>query len=151
MASSMQVILTAVVENLGTAGELVRVKPGYARNYLMPRSLAVVATRSNIKQVEHERRLALKRTEKERKIAEGHAALLDKLMVVIPMQVGEGDRLFGSVTSRDVADALAGKGVDIDRKKLLIEDQIKTLGDHEITVKFGYGVAATFIVKVVRS
>lgn len=151
MATNMQVILTQNVDHLGQAGELVKVKPGYARNYLLPRSMAVVANRGNIKQVEHERRLAMARREKEHKIAQGHAALLENLTVEIMAQAGEGEKLFGSVTSRDVADALAAKGIDIDRKKLDLADTIKTLGEHTITVKFASDVAATFKVKVVRA
>lgn len=151
MATSMQVILTETVENLGSAGALVKVKPGYARNYLLPRKMAVVATRSNIKQVEHERRLGLARAEKERKIAEGQAAQLENITVTIAAQAGEGEKLFGSVTSRDVADALAGKGIEIDRKDLIVSETIKTLGEHKITVKFAPEIEATFTVNVVRS
>lgn len=151
MASSMQVILTSHVDHLGRAGELVKVKPGYARNYLLPRSLAVVATRGNIRQVEHERRLVLSRQERERKIAEGEAAQLEHLTVEIAMQAGEGDRLFGSVTSRDIADALAQRGIEIDRRKLVLDEAIKTLGEHKITVRFAPEIAATFKVNVVRA
>ena len=151
MASNMQVILTTSVEHLGRAGEVVKVKPGYARNFLLPRSLAVVATRSSMAQVEHERRLALLRHNKERKIAEGEAAQLENLTVEIAVQAGEGDRLFGSVTSRDVADALAKRGIDIDRKKLGLADAIKTLGEHTITVKFASDISVSFKVRVVRS
>lgn len=151
MATSMQVILTTSVEHLGRAGELVKVKPGYARNYLLPRSMAVVATRGNIKHIEHERRLALARSDKERKIAEGHAAQLENLTVEIPMSAGDGERLFGSVTSRDVADALANRGIDIDRKKLEFGEAIKTLGEHTVTVKFAPEIAATFKINVVRA
>ena len=151
MASHVQVILTTNVENLGQAGALVKVKPGYARNYLLPRSLAVVANRGNLKQVEHEQRLALARAEKERKVAEGHAAQIENLTVTIAMQAGEGDKLFGSVTSRDVADGLAKHGVTVDRKRIVLDEPIKNLGEHKITVKFASDVSATFTVNVVRS
>ena len=151
MASHVQVILTTNVENLGQAGTLVKVKPGYARNYLLPRSMAVVATRSNIKQVEHERRLAVARAEKERQEAQGHAAQLENVTLTIAMQAGEGDKLFGSVTSRDIADGLAKQSVTVDRKRIVLEEPIKTLGDHKITVKFASDVVATFTVSVVKS
>ena len=148
MATHLQVILKQDVDKLGTAGELVRVKPGYARNFLLPRGLAVVATGANIAQIEHERRIALALAEKQRKIAQGSAAQLEGLSVEIPMQVGEGDRLFGSVTSRDVAAALQSRGIDIDRKKLQLPDTIKTVGDYDITVKLGHDVTATFKLRV---
>lgn len=151
MASHVQVILTTNVENLGQAGTLVKVKPGYARNYLLPRSMAVVATRSNIKQVEHERRLAVARAEKERQEAQGHAAQLENVTLTIAMQAGEGDKLFGSVTSRDIADGLAKQSITVDRKRIVLEEPIKTLGDHKITVKFASDVVATFTVSVVKS
>ena len=148
MASHVQVILKQSVEHLGQAGEVVRVKPGYARNYLLPRGLALVATGTNLKQVEHERRIALATAEKLRKQAEGSAALVQGLVVEIRMQAGEGDKLFGSVTARDIADALHTHGVDVDRKKIEVPDSIKSLGEYEITVKFGAEVNAKFKVRV---
>lgn len=151
MASHLQVILKEDVAHLGRAGELVKVKPGYARNYLLPRELAVAATRSNIRQIEHEKRLAAARTEKQRNIAEGYAAQVEGLTVEIPMPAGEGDRLFGSVTTRDIADALTRHGIELDRKKLVIDDSIKTLGEHPITIKLGYEVTASFRVIVSRA
>jgi large subunit ribosomal protein L9 len=148
MASHVQVILKQTVEHLGKAGEVVRVKPGYARNYLLPRSLALVATGTNLKQVEHERRIALATADKVRKQAEGSAALVQGLVVEIRMQAGEGDKLFGSVTARDIADALHTHGVDVDRKKIEVPDSIKSLGEYEITIKFGAEVNAKFKVRV---
>jgi large subunit ribosomal protein L9 len=148
MASHVQVILKQSVEHLGKAGEVVRVKPGFARNYLLPRGMALVATGTNLKQVEHERRIALATAEKQRKMAEGSAALVQGLVVEIRMQAGEGDKLFGSVTARDIADALHTHGVDIDRKKLDVPDSIKSLGEYEITAKFGAEVNAKFKVRV---
>lgn len=148
MASHVQVILKQSVESLGKAGEVVRVKPGYARNYLLPRGFALVATGSNLKQVEHERRIALATAEKTRKQAEGSAALVQGLVVEIRMQAGEGDKLFGSVTARDIADALHTHGVDVDRRKIEVPDSIKSLGEYEITIKFGAEVNAKFKVRV---
>ena len=148
MATHLQVILKQDVDKLGQAGELVRVKPGFARNFLLPRGLAVVATGANIAQIEHERRLALALAEKQRKLAQGSAAQIEGLTIEIPMQVGEGDRLFGSVTSRDVASALHSRGIEIDRKRLQLPDTIKSVGDYDITVKLGQDVTATFKLRV---
>src|SRR5882672_6738410 len=146
----VQVILKQDVEKIGRAGDLVRVKPGFARNYLLPRGFAAVATSENVRQVEHERRIAVALADKQRKLAEGSAAQIEGLVVEIAMQVGEGDRLYGSVTSRDVAQALASKGIDIDRKKLHLPDAIKALGEYTISAKLGQEVTASFKL-VVRS
>ena len=149
MASHVQVILKSDIDKLGRAGELVRVKPGFARNYLVPRQMAVVATRGGIRQVEHEQRDALRQAAKLRKLAEGQAIQIDGLTVEVVAQAGEGDKLFGSVTSRDVHDALSSSGAAVDKKKIVLDEPIKTLGDHSITVKFGSEVTATFTVRVV--
>jgi large subunit ribosomal protein L9 len=146
----VQVILKQDVDKIGRAGELVRVKPGFARNFLLPRGFAALATGENIRQVEHERRIALALGEKQRKFAEGTAAQIEGLVVEIAMQVGEGDRLYGSVTSRDVAEALASKGVNVDRKKLQMPDAIKALGEYTLIAKLGHEVNATFKL-IVRS
>jgi large subunit ribosomal protein L9 len=148
MASHVQIILKQSVEHLGRPGDVVRVKPGFARNYLLPRGLALVATGTNLRQVEHERRIALALADKQRKVAEGSAALVDGVTVEIRMQAGEGDKLFGSVTARDIADALHTQGIDIDRKKLEVPDAIKSLGEYEISVRFGADVTAKFKVRV---
>ncbi len=149
MAMHVQVVLKQDVDKVGRAGQLVRVKPGFARNYLLPRGLAAVATGENIKQIEHEQRLALAQAEKQHKLAEGAAAQIEGLTIEIPMQVGEGDRLYGSVTSRDIALALASRGIEIDRKKLQIPDAIKALGEYQITAKLGHEVNASFKLVVV--
>jgi large subunit ribosomal protein L9 len=151
MATHWQVILKQDVDKLGRAGELVRVKPGFARNYLLPRGLAVVATGANIAHIEHERRIALALAEKQRKLALGSAAQIDGLTLEIPMQVGEGDRLFGSVTARDVAQALQSRGIEIDRKKLQLPDAIKAVGDYDVAVKLGSDVTASFKLRVVAA
>lgn len=151
MATHLQVILKQDVEKLGRAGELVRVKPGFARNYLLPRGLAVLASGANLAHIEHERRTALALAEKQRKLALGSAAQFEGLTIEIPMQVGEGDRLFGSVTSRDVAQALHSRGIDIDRKKLQLPDAIKSAGEYDIAVKLGHEVSATFKLRVIAA
>ncbi|MDD9935297.1 MAG: 50S ribosomal protein L9 [Myxococcales bacterium] len=149
MASHVQVILKQDIHKLGNAGEVVRVKPGYARNFLLPRKLAVVATGGNMKQIEHERRIAQVAADKLRKIAEGAAAQIEGLTLEIVMKAGEGDKLYGSVTSRDIADALAARGIDADRKKLELDQTIKTLGEHKVQLKLGHEVSASFTVVVV--
>lgn len=142
--ANVQVILKQDVDKVGRAGDLVRIKPGFARNFLLPRGLAAVATHENIRQIEHERRIALAQAEKYRKFAEGTAAQIEGLTVEVAMQAGEGDRLYGSVTSRDVAQALASHGIDIDRKKLQLPEAIKALGEYTITARLGQDVSATF-------
>ena len=149
MASHLQVILKQDVDKLGNAGDLVRVRPGFARNFLLPRGMAALATGANIKQIEHERRIALALSEKRRKTALGTASQVEGLRLEIAMQVGEGDRLFGSVTSRDVAQALHARGIEIDRKKLVLPDAIKTVGEYDVAVKLGQEVSATFKLAVV--
>src|SRR5262245_19812542 len=151
MANHVHVILRRDVDKLGHAGELVRVKPGFARNYLLPRSLAVVATDDNVRQVEHERKVALAQAAKNKSVAEGIAAQISGLTVEITAQSGEGDKLFGSVTTRDIADGLHKKGIELDRKHLELAAPIKALGEYEVTAKVGAGVSATFKVVVKAS
>ena len=149
MASHIQVVLKQDVDNLGSSGEVVRVRPGYARNYLVPRGFAVLATRGNLKQVEHERQIALKKVEKLRKEGEEVAEKLKKVVVMIAKEVGEEGRLFGSVTAGDIADALKNKGIEVDRKKLVMpEDHIKSVGTYEVGLKLAAGVVAKFKVDV---
>ena len=150
MASNIQVVLRKDVDNLGTSGEIVRVKPGYARNYLIPRGMAVMATRNSIAQAEHERRLALGRLEKVRKAAEEQAGSLKGVAVQIAKEAGDEGKLFGSVTAAEVVEALDRKGVKIEKKKLIMPDEaIKATGDYELYVKFPAGVRAPFQLRVV--
>jgi large subunit ribosomal protein L9 len=151
MANHVHVILRRDVDKLGTAGELVRVKPGYARNYLLPRSLAVVATDDNVRQVEHERKIAVAQAAKLKSQAEGFAAQIGGLNLEIQAQAGEGDKLFGSVTSRDIADALHKRGIELDRKHIELATPIKALGEYDVTAKLGAGVSTTFKVTVKAS
>lgn len=151
MANHVHVILRRDVDKLGHAGELVRVKPGFARNYLLPRSLAVVATDNNVRQVEHERKVAVASAAKHKSQAEGFAAQIGGLTVEVTAQAGEGDKLFGSVTVRDIADALHKKGIEIDRKHLALPTPIKALGEYEVTARLGAGVTSKFKVVVKAS
>ena len=149
--TTVQVVLRDDVENLGRSGELVRVKPGYARNFLLPRGLAAVATHGNVARIEHEKKAAVARAKKLRASAEERKAELSKVSVQIAEQAGENQKLFGSVGSKDIAEALAAKGVEVDRKKIQLDEPIKELGDHEVTIKIGYEVTATIKVAVVAA
>lgn len=151
MATHVHVILRRDVDKLGHAGELVRVKPGFARNYLLPRALAVVATDDNVRHVEHERKIAVAASAKQKSQAEGVAAKIIGLSVEVVAQAGEGDKLFGSVTVRDVADALHKQGIELDRKHIELPAPIKALGEYDVIAKLGSGVTATFKVVVKAS
>lgn len=146
----MEVILQQDVDNLGTIGDVVRVKPGYARNYLLPRGLALVADRKNLQVLEHHKRAVAAKKAKAEKAAQEAAGRLTSLAVTIPARVGEEDRLFGSVTNSDIQRALAEQGFEIDRKKIQLSAPIKQLGEHEVAVSLGAGVKATVRVTVVR-
>ena len=146
----MQVILRDDMDNLGKSGEVVNVKPGYARNYLLPRGFAIKATASDVKRVEHEKRVIAARTAKLAKEAQAEADGLSKVSVSIARAVGEEEKLYGSVTSRDIAEALGEQGVKVDSKKIHLDEPIKTLGLTEVQVKLGRGVNATIKVWVVK-
>jgi large subunit ribosomal protein L9 len=146
----MEVILQQDVENLGTIGDVVRVKRGYARNYLFPRGLALEADTTNLAVLEHRKRAMAAKRAKVQKANEAAAARLGSLQLVIAARAGEEDRLFGSVTNLDIHRALAAQGFEIDRKKIVLEAPIKTLGEHTATVDLGAGVHAPLKVSVVR-
>ena len=146
----MEVILQQDVENLGTIGEVVKVKPGYARNYLFPRGLALEADAKNLAVLEHRKRaLGVKRA-KVQKANEASAARITSLTISITARAGEEDKLFGSVTNTDIQRALAAQGFEIERKKIVLDNAIKTLGEHTVTVDLGAGVRAPLKVTVVR-
>ena len=145
----MEVILRAHVEHLGNRGEIVKVADGYARNYLLPRKLALPATEGNKKQIEREKtKLDLLEAE-ERKVAEAMAARLSAVEVEIARRVGETDTLFGSVTSGDIVEALAAKGLEVDRRKVQLGEPIKRIGEFDIPVKLHREVTSQVKVKVV--
>lgn len=148
MARNVQVILSEDLPNVGQSGELVKVRPGFARNFLIPRGLAVIATTDNVSKLEHDRRVAASRAAKLRSEAEQTAAKISKCKVKIGCPVGEGEKLYGSVGARDVADALAEQGVEIDRRKIMMEP-IRELGTHAVQIKIASGVDATVNVEVV--
>jgi large subunit ribosomal protein L9 len=140
---AMQIILTQDVPNLGSAGELVSVKPGYGRNYLVPRGLAVSATAANVHKLEHDKRVIAKKVAKEKAKAEAIAEKISAMTLQFDRQVGEEDKLFGSVTSRDVAEMLKKNGVEIDHRWVVLDQPVKALGKYEVQVKLGSGVSAT--------
>jgi large subunit ribosomal protein L9 len=145
----MEVILREHVEHLGSRGEIVKVADGYARNYLLPRKLALLATEGNKKQIERERAKLEAHEAEEKKVAEAIADRMANLEVVIARKVGETEALYGSVTTADVAEALAAKGFDIDRRKIQLAEPIKKLGDFDLPVRLQREVTATVKVRVV--
>ena len=146
----MQVISRKTLDNLGQSGEVVTVKEGYGRNYLLPRGLAVLATADDVARVAHEKRVIAARTAKLAKETQAEADRLGQLTVSIARAVGDEDKLFGSVTSRDIAEALAEQKVTIDAKKIHLDEPIKTLGMTEVAIKLGQGVTAKIKVWVVK-
>jgi large subunit ribosomal protein L9 len=145
----MEVILKEHVDNLGRRGDVVKVAAGYARNYLLPRKLALLVNDNNKRQIEREHKLAEARDMEEKGAAEAVAARLTQLEVEIRRRVGENDTLYGSVTSQDVAQALKDKGFDIDKRKIALPDPIKALGETTVPVKIHRDVTAQVKVKVV--
>jgi large subunit ribosomal protein L9 len=146
----MEVILRDHVEHLGRRGEIVKVADGYARNYLLPRKLALPVTDSNRKWVERERKIVEAKESEERGAAEAIATRLGALEIVIRRKVGETEQLYGSVSNQDIADVLKERGFDIDRRKILLPDAIKALGEFAVPVKLHRDVTAQLKVLVNR-
>ncbi len=145
----MEVILREHVDSLGRRGEIVKVADGYARNYLLPRKLALPVTAGNKKQVERERGKFEVKEAEERKVAEAVAERMGTVEIAIARKVGETEALYGSVTTADIAQALAAKGFEVDRRKLQLAEPIKKLGDFEVPIKLHHDVTARVKVKVV--
>jgi len=139
----MQLILTQDVENLGKAGELVSVRPGYGRNYLVPRGFAVSATVRNKNRLDHDRAVIERKVEKERATATEIATRINGMTLQFERIVGEDEKLFGSVTNRDIAEQLKKAGVDIDHRWIQLDQPIKALGKYESPVRLAAGVVAT--------
>ncbi|MBX5482864.1 MAG: 50S ribosomal protein L9 [Myxococcaceae bacterium] len=144
----MRIILKEDVPNLGKSGEVVTVKDGYGRNYLLPRKLAVLANEKNIKHLEHEKAVIAARQAKLKSAAEGQAQSLSAVKVTITRKVGEQDKLYGSVTALDIAEALAAQGQKIDRRHIHLPEPIKTLGTFDVDVRLHSEVRATIQVEV---
>ncbi|HET7694228.1 MAG TPA: 50S ribosomal protein L9 [Vicinamibacterales bacterium] len=145
----MEVILREHVDNLGRRGDVVKVTPGYARNYLLPRKLALAVTENNKRQIEREKKLAEARDAEERAAADAIAARVAALDIEIARRVGENDTLYGSVTSADIAQALQAKGFDIDKRKIALPEPLKALGETSVPVKVHRDVTAQVKVRVV--
>ena len=146
----MEIILRDHVEHVGRRGEVVKVADGYARNYLLPRKLALLATEANKKRVERERKIVEAREGEERGAAEAIGARLAALEITITRKVGENDQLYGSVTNGDIADAMKAKGFDVDRRKILLPDPLKALGETMVPVKLHRDVTAQVKVTVAK-
>lgn len=146
----MKVILRKNYEHLGKIGDLIDVKDGFARNFLIPRNVAYLAQPGNIKALEEEKKQFAKKAAKELDASRKLAAALEKVSVTIPVKVGEEDKIFGSVTTQMIADSLKEKGFDIDRRKIEIHDPIKALGIYSVNVKLHHEVTAIVKTWVVR-
>jgi large subunit ribosomal protein L9 len=146
----MEVILRQHVDNLGDRGQVVKVADGYARNYLLPRKLALPATDGNKKHVERERKIMETREADEKQAAEAIAQRLTAVEIVIARRTGETEQLYGSVTAADIAEHLKGKGFEVDRRKLILPEPIKMLGEHTVNLKLHREVTVPLKVKVVK-
>ena len=146
----MKVILRQNYESLGQVGDLIDVKEGFARNFLIPRKIAYTALKGNVLALEEEKKNIVKKKQQEIHSAETLAAEIEKVSVTIPVQVGEEDKIFGSVTTQMIADALKEKGYDIDKRKIDIEEPIKSLGIYGISIKLHPNVSTNIKVWVVR-
>lgn len=149
MAATIQVVLQQDMPNLGKSGELVKVRPGYARNFLLPRQLALPATTANVARIEHQQAIAAARAAKLKAEATSAAAKIASVSVRIAHKAGDDGRLFGSVGAKDIAAALAAQGVTIDKKKIQLADPIKAVGSYEVPAKLGTDVSAVIKVEVV--
>lgn len=150
MATTLQVILQSDVPNLGASGELVKVRPGFARNFLLPRKLAVPATTAQVNRINHEKAVAVARAEKNKKEAQVLAEKISALKVTLARSVGEDNKLFGSVTTKEIESEVKKAGLTVDRKKMHLAEPLKALGTFEIPVKLMADVTATLKVEVVK-
>ncbi len=146
----MQIILQENIEKVGSRGEVVDVAAGYARNYLLPRKLALEASPGNLKRIEKIRQTLAKRTATEREQAQAQAELLNLVTLTLARKAGENDQLFGSVTAADLAEALAKQGFEVDKRRIQLAEPIKVVGESTVTAKLVHDVTATFKVIVVR-
>lgn len=145
----MEVILKEDILNLGKIGELVRVRDGYARNYLLPRGLVLMANKKNLKTFDHQKKLVADQKQKTMRQAQSAADQLTGISLVIPMKVGEEGRLFGSVTNIQIEKALKAKGLNVDRRKIHLDEPIKTAGDYEVPVRLAADLTVPLKLSVV--
>ena len=144
----MEIILRETIDNLGRAGQVIKVADGYARNYLLPKKLAYIATPGNLKVIEFERQSLLRKETKQKEDAEKLQQMLDKVEITIRRKVGEHNALYGSVTNSDIADELVKKGFEIEKRKIYMDDHIKTVGEFSVPVRLFKDVTAHVKVKV---
>jgi large subunit ribosomal protein L9 len=147
MGSHIHVVLTQDLSNVGKGGELVKVRPGFARNYLIPRGLAIGATEGNIKRIEHQKKVAEAAAQKVQKEATDLATKLGNVKLTMTRPVGEGDKLYGSITHRDIEEALGREGFVVDRRRILTEP-LKALGTHDVQIRLAPSITATIKVEV---
>jgi large subunit ribosomal protein L9 len=147
----MKVILREDVEGVGNIGDVLEVARGYARNYLLPRNKAVEATSRNVKAVEHAKRVIADKAQKEKARIEEYAKQVSAVTLTIPVQVGKDDKLFGSVTAKDIAEALAAQGIEVDKRKIHLDHPIKELGTATVSVKLHSRVTTAVSVTVVKA
>ena len=145
----MEVILKEDIVNLGKIGEVVRVRDGYARNYLLPRGLVLMANKKNLKTFDHQKKLVADQKQKTMRQAQSAADQLTGISLVIPMKVGEEGRLFGSVTNIQIEKALKAKGLNVDRRKIHLDEPIKTVGDYEVPVRLAADLTVPLKLSVV--
>ncbi len=146
----MKVILKEDVKSIGRMGEVINVSDGYARNFLFPKSFAVEANTKNLKEFEHNKRIITEKAVKLREAVKSIADKLASLSLIIKAKTGEDDKLFGSVTSMNIAEALALEGYDVDKKKIIIEEPIKRLGEYPVTIKLHPEISVEVKVHVVQ-
>lgn len=144
----MEVILTENVKGLGTIGEIVKVKPGYARNFLVPQGMAVESSARNLKELEHHKRQLAHKAQKLSQEAAAIKARIEAVECTFVHKASEEGKLFGSVTTMEIAEGLAAKGIEVDRRKILLDQPIKDLGKHEVEIKLNAGVNAVIRVTV---
>ena len=145
----MEIILKKTIDTLGHEGEIVNVKPGYARNYLIPKNLAATVNKASLARLQKEQQAIAKRLEDEKKIAEALSSKIEGKVVAISRRVGEEDRLFGSVNTADIAEKLAEMGVTVDRRSILLSEPIKSICVCQVPVKVGYQMTTEITVQVV--
>jgi len=150
MATTLQVVLQTNVDKVGESGELVKVRPGFARNFLIPRGLAVPATTAAVNRIAHEKSVAIAKADKTKKEFQAVAEKINALKLTLTRSVGEDNKLFGSVTSKEIENAAKAAGVTIDRKKMQLAEPLKALGSYEVPVRLMADVVATLKVEVVK-
>lgn len=148
---NVQLILSEDVGGLGEAGDLVKVKPGYARNYLIPQGKAITATEARVNELEHHRRVVAEKVTRNKKLLQSEKKRIEATAIEISAQVGEEGKLFGSVTSTQIAEALAAQGIDVDRRKIDLPEPLKESGEFEVPLRLHAEVTATIKVRVVAA